>query len=139
MDFLSFKAAVEAEVATLGDHLRVSFGRDGDLFVATLLPATGVGSSTDRSGLPRTTARVTTTGVESFFLELDDRLFTVDFEYVEPEQPAIAQRLVRLADAYFSGGGVLSRRRGWFGRTHVELRIPDQDGETVTFKSMRRS
>jgi len=82
-------------------------------------------------------ARITTSGVEAFFLELDSRFVLRDFDWETEGQRDIILRMTRLALAYLRGGGVEGERRGLFGRRHPVFSI-DLDRQRFTFDQVKR-
>jgi hypothetical protein len=81
-------------------------------------------------------ARLWTSGVEAFFLELDDLYDLKEFDWEPEGQREIVRTLTRLALSYLRGAGVEAEEeeRSWFGRRrrrrYLDIVL---DGETHRF------
>lgn len=81
-------------------------------------------------------ARLWTSGVEAFFLELDDLYDLKEFDWEPDGQREIVRTLARLALSYLRGAGVEVEMdaRSWFGRRRRRRYLDVVlDGETHRF------
>lgn len=80
----------------------------------------------------RVQARIWTSGVEAFFLELDERWSLKEFDWEIEGQADIVRLMTCLAVAYLQGQGAERESKGAFGRRrrHFELEL---DGQTYGF------
>lgn len=127
MDFATIEAVVREGVRMAGQPCDVHRSEDGGYLYLTLREEQGP----QPPEAPRS-ARFWTTGVEAFFLDLDNGYSYRDFEWQEDAQVAIVRRLARLAGAYLAGAGEERRVRQRFGRVKRQFDI-ELDGERVTF------
>lgn len=86
----------------------------------------------DVAAIGRTRARIWTTGVEAFFLELDERYSLKEFDWEPAGQADIVRLMTRLACAYLLGRGTEVETKAAFGRLrrHFEIEL---DGQTYRF------
>lgn len=134
MEFDDTERLVREELVLAGDFA-VSKRLDRDYLSLTInapLDADNIGA---RQG--RGQARIWTSGVEAFFLELDERFNLKEFDWELEGQADIIRRMTRLAIAYLHGHGVEGDSKGAFGRRRKHFEI-ELDGETYRFASNAR-
>lgn len=90
----------------------------------------------EQDGSSRTEALLATSGVEAFFLTLDESWETQDFEWRPEAQRKMVLLFGRLAVAYLEGSGIEREWRSWLGRHHREL-VLDIGGESYVFSRRR--
>ncbi len=131
MEFDDIEHLVRETLALTGDFA-VSKQLDRrylSLTITAPMAAKNVGA---RQG--RVQVRIWTSGVEAFFLVVDERFDFKEFDWELEGQADILRRMTRLAIAYLQGHGVEGESKGTFGRRRQHLEI-ELDGETYRFMS----
>ncbi len=132
MELDDIERLVREELAVTGDFA-ASKRLDREYLSLTITaPVAADGARQDRGQ-----ARIWTSGVEAFFLELDERFNLKEFDWKPEGQADIVRLMTRLAIAYLQGHGAEGVSKGAFGRrrNHYEIEL---DGRMYRFASNAR-